>query len=64
MPIGADEAGSNRVTEAESVRDMVKYSPRLVGISWGGFKNIQIFRKIKKSWKLSEKRTKPKNFEG
>jgi hypothetical protein len=26
-------------------------------------KNIKNFRKIKKRWKLSEKRTKPKNFE-
>jgi hypothetical protein len=30
---------------------------------WGNFEKFEIFQKIKKCWKLSKKRTKPKKFE-
>jgi hypothetical protein len=53
--------------KAESGRDRVSHSPSFAGITWGIFRkniqNFEYFRKIKKCWKLSEKRTKPKNFE-
>jgi hypothetical protein len=45
----------------------VSQSSSFAGITWGIFRkniqNFEYFRKIKKCWKLSEKRTKPKFFE-